>query len=225
MREKILYACGFLAAALLIRNLYVLLLQLPDEADQGPVYRILFYHVPAWFTSGVAIMVSLAGSIMYLVRKDLWWDTLAVAATEVAVAFITVGLVTGSIWGRIAWGIWWTWDARLTSALVLWLLYFGYLVLRTSIEDPTSRARISAVFSIFAFADTPIVWYSIEWFRTQHPAPVLRGDGYMDPAFKAVLYLNWPALMLLAVILLAVRMRQEERRRELDGLRRLAHSI
>ncbi|MFN0165050.1 MAG: cytochrome c biogenesis protein CcsA [Bryobacteraceae bacterium] len=225
MREKILYTCGFLAAVLLIRNLYVLLLQLPDEADQGPVYRILFYHVPAWFTSGVAIIAALAGSVMYLVRKDLWWDTLAVAATEVAVAFITVGLVTGSIWGRIAWGIWWTWDARLTSALVLWLLYFGYLILRTSIEDPTARARISAVFSIFAFADVPIVWYSIEWFRTQHPAPVLRGDGYMDPAFKAVLYLNWPALMLLAGVLLAVRMRQEERRREIDGLRRLAHSM
>ncbi len=225
MRSKLLYACGLLAALLLVRNLYVVLLQLPDDADQGAVYRIIFYHVPSWFTAGMAVLTALVASVAYLIRKDLWWDTLAVAATEIAVVFITIGLVTGSIWGRVAWGIWWTWDARLTSALVCWLLYAGYLVLRTAIEDPSARARISAVFSIFAFADIPIVWYSIEWFRTQHPAPVLRGEGYMDPQMKAALYANWPALMLLAAVLLAVRMRQEAARRELDGLRRQAHSL
>jgi heme exporter protein C len=225
MRLKVQYILAALAIPLLIRNLYVVLLQLPDDADQGAVYRIIFYHVPSWFTAGIACIIALFSSVMYLIKRNLRWDSLAVATTEVGVLFITIGLVTGSIWGRQAWGIWWTWDARLTSAFVCWLLYAGYLVLRSAIEDPSQRARISAVFNIFAFADIPIVWYSIEWFRTQHPAPVLRGEGYMDPAMKAALYANWPALMLLAAMFVLIRIHQEEARRELDSLRRLAHSV
>ena len=99
----------------------------------------------------------------------------AVAVTEVGLAFLAANLITGSIWGRVAWGIWWTWDARLTSALVCWLLYAGYLMLRRAIEEPTQRATFAAVFSIFAFIDVPIVIFSIKWWRTQHPQPVMGG--------------------------------------------------
>ncbi|MGH9658153.1 MAG: cytochrome c biogenesis protein CcsA [Bryobacteraceae bacterium] len=222
MRTKLICGLAAAGALLLIRNLYVIFLQLPDDAEQGPIYRILFFHVPAWFTSGVAIAVSLVASILYLVKRDLKYDAIAVATTEVAVAFLMVGMTTGSIWGRHTWGIWWTWDARLTSAFVLCLLYGAYLVMRTAIDEPAQRARLSAVLNIFAFADVPIVWYSIEWFRTQHPAPVLRAGGFIDPAMRSALYLNWLAVMLVASVLVLLRLRQEDQRREIDLLRRVA---
>jgi heme exporter protein C len=225
MREKVMYVCGAAAAILLVRNLYVMLNILPDEAQQGMIYRIMFFHVPAWFTAGIAVMAAGVTSVAYLVTGKPRFDEIAVSTTEVAVAFLCMGLFTGMIWARIIWGIWWTWDARLTSALILVLLYGGYLVLRGAIEDSAQRAKISAAFNIFAFADVPIVWYSIEWFRTQHPGPVLRGGGQMDPAMKATLYWNWLALMLLMVVFVLLRLRQEEMRREIDGLRTLAHAI
>ena len=114
-------------------------------------------------------------SILFLITKNFKFDALAVAVTEVGLAFLAANLVTGSIWGRIIWGIWWAWDARLTSALVCWLLYAGYLMLRHAIEEPTQRATFAAVFSIFAFIDVPIVIFSIKWWRTQHPAARLLG--------------------------------------------------
>lgn len=225
MRKKIILTLGILAIALLVRNLHVILVQLPDDAAQGLIYRIMFFHVPSWFVCGFALIASLIASVMYLVTKDLKYDSLAVAATETGVAFLSIGMLTGMVWARISWGIWWTWDARLTSAFALTLLYFGYLVLRTAIEEPTQRARISSVMSIFAFADVPIVWYSIEWFRTQHPAPVLRGEGVMDPAMKAALYSNVIPLAMIAAIFILLRYRQENVRREIDGLRRMTHAL
>jgi heme exporter protein C len=225
MRKTLIYLLGTAAAILLVRNLYVMLTILPDEAEQGMIYRIMFFHIPAWFTAGVAVMIGGTTSVLYLATGKLRYDAVSVSVTEVAVAFLCMGLFTGMIWARIIWGIWWTWDARLTSALVLVLLYTGYLILREGIGDPTQRAKISAVFNIFAFADVPIVWYSIEWFRTQHPGPVLRGGGQIDPSMKSVVYWNWLALLLLMVVFVLLRLRQEEMRRELDGLRRLAHAV
>jgi heme exporter protein C len=143
----------------------------------------------------------------------------------VSLAFAAVNLITGMFWGRIIWGIWWTWDPRLTSMLVCVLLYAGYLMLREAIEDPTARARASAVLSIFAFVDVPIVFFSIKWWRTQHPAPVVYGGGSMDPEMWRMLFLNWVPILLLWVVLLLVRMRQEEVRRELDALRLHAHAL
>ena len=130
------------------------------------------------------------------------------------------------IWGRIIWGVWWAWDARLTTMLVCWLIYAGYLMLRRAIDEPTQRARLSAVVSIFGCVDILIVWKSIEWWRTQHPAPVLsvRDGGGMGPGMEAPIYWNWLAFMCLAAILVMVRTRQEQRSREIDSLRRMAHS-
>ena len=118
--------------------------------------------------------------------------------------------MTGSIWGRIIWGIWWTWDARLTSALVCWLLYAGYLMLRHAIEEPTQRATFAAVFTIFAFIDVPIVIFSIKWLRTQHPQPVFWGGGSLPPDWTAIFGWNVLAMMLIGVVFTAVRLRQEE---------------
>ena len=225
MREKLIYALGAIAAVLLARDLYSIFMQLPDEASQGMIYRIIFFHVPAAITAMLCAAVACVTSVVYLVTKNLRYDAISVSVTEVGLAFLAANLVTGSIWGRIIWGIWWTWDARLTSALVCWLLYAGYLMLRRAIEEPTSRARISAVFNIFAFADVPIVIFSIKWWRTQHPQPVFWGGGSIDPAMYLTAVLNLVALVLLAVVLSLIRLRQEEVQREIDSLRRYAHAV
>ena len=226
VRDKIIYGLGVIAAVLLARNLYSIFMQLPDEASQGMIYRIIFFHVPAAMTAMACAAVACVASILFLVTKNFKHDALAVAVTEVGLAFLAANLVTGSIWGRIIWGIWWTWDYRLTSFFICWLLYVGYLMLRRAIDDPTTRARMCAVLSIFACVDVVIVWKSIEWFRTQHPGPVLeiRGGGGMAPGMEGVIYWNWLALLCLATILVMVRMRQEEVSREIDSLRRMAHS-
>jgi len=225
MREKLIYGLGAIAAVLLARDLYSIFMQLPDEASQGMIYRIIFFHVPAAITAMLCAGVTCVTSVAYLLTKNLRYDAVSVAVTEVGLAFLAANLVTGSIWGRIIWGIWWTWDARLTSALVCWLLYAGYLMLRRAIEDPTARARIAAVFNIFAFVDVPIVIFSIKWWRTQHPQPVFWGGGSIDPAMYVTAVLNLIALVLLAVVLSLIRLRQEEVQREIDSLRRYAHAI
>ncbi|MGA2132645.1 MAG: cytochrome c biogenesis protein CcsA [Bryobacteraceae bacterium] len=225
MREKLIYGLGVIAAILLARDLYSIFMQLPDEASQGMIYRIIFFHVPAAITAMLCSAVAFVASVLFLLTKNFKHDAVAVASTEVGLAFLAANLVTGSIWGRIIWGIWWTWDARLTSALICWLLYAGYLMLRHAIEEPTSRARIAAVFNIFAFADVPIVFFSIKWWRTQHPQPVFWGGGSIDSAMFLTAALNLLALILLGIILTLVRLRQEEVQREVDSMRRYAHAV
>ena len=225
MRDKILYVLGALAVLVLARNLYVIA-GLPQEAAQGAIFKIIFFHVPAAWTAIVAAITALTMSVQFLRTKDFKYDAAAVAVTEVGLAFLAANLVTGSIWARVIWGIWWTWDVRLTSALVCWLLYAGYLMLRHAIEEPTQRATFAAVFSILAFLDVPIVYFSIRWFRTQHPAPVfLSSNGSFPADWTRVLLANWLGLLLLAIVMTAIRLRQEESQREIDSLRRAAHAM
>ena len=136
--------------------------------------------------------------------------------------FCTAFLATGPIWAKPVWGIWWTWDARLTSSLVLWLLYVSYLLLRDFLEEPTRRATLSAVFGIFAGVDVPIVYFSIRVWRTQHPQPVVMGGegSGLDPAMSKVLLLSWVAFLILFVFLVIFRMRLEKNREEVRQLRR-----
>jgi heme exporter protein C len=151
-----------------------------------------------------------------------------VANVEVGLAFTLVGLATGMIWARIIWGIWWTWDARLTWAFITCLIYAGYLMMRNAIDEPTARARYAGVLCIFAFTSVVITFKAIEWWRTQHPAPVLSirtGGGRMDPAMESILYQNWFALMLIAAVMTAIRMRQEGVQREVESLRRQVHAL
>jgi heme exporter protein C len=199
--------------------------QLPDEVQQGPIFRIIFFHVPAAWTALLCTLAAMLASVTYLATKNLKYDAFAVAVTEVGLAFGAANLVSGMIWGRQIWGIWWAWDPRLTSMLVCELLYAGYLMLRRAIDDPTQRARIAAVLSIFAFTDVPIVVFSIKWWRTQHPQPVVWGGGRMDPAYYQMLFLNWIPILVLGIVMVAVRMRQENIHREVEALRRYAHEF
>lgn len=225
MREKVLYGLGFVGMLLLARNLYVIA-NFPPEAAQGAIFKIIFFHVPAAWTAIVAATVALVTSILFLVTKNFKYDAVAVASTEVGLAFLAVNLVTGSLWGHVIWGIWWTWDWRLTSALVCWLLYAGYLMLRHAVEEPTQRATFAAVFSIFAFLDVPIVVMSIRWFRTQHPSPVfLSSTGSFPHDWTMALLWNWVALLLIGIVMTVIRLGHEDTQREIDYVRRMAHAL
>ncbi len=227
MREKVTIGLVGAAAVLLAYNLYHIFLVLPDEAMQGPIYRIIFFHVPAAITGMIGYFVALLLSILYLSSGNFRYDSLAASVVEVSVVFSVLNIVTGSIWARIIWGIWWTWDYRLTSALVCVLIFSGYLMLRRAIDEPTQRARLSAALAIFGCIDVVIVWKSIEWFRTQHPGPVLSirtGGGNIDPAMEHMLYLNFLAILMIAIALVLIRTRQEATAREIDSLRRLANA-
>lgn len=227
MRQKLTIGLCAIAGLLIAWNLHTILLNIPDELNQGAAFRIIYFHLPAAMVSFTGFYAGMACGIGYLIRKDLRFDSVAASINEVSFAFGSITLITGMIWGRIIWGIWWAWDYRITSYFVCLLIYFGYFMLRRAIEDPTQRARLSAVLSIFACADIIIVWKSIEWWRTQHPGPVLsiRGGGGMAPGMEAPIYWNALAFLMLAVALILVRTRQDGMQREIDALRRYAHAM
>jgi heme exporter protein C len=224
MRDKILYVLGAVVLMILVWNINTIA-HLPEETRQGVVFKIIFFHVPMWAAAGTAVSVALIASVLFLFTRSFFFDALAVASTEVGVCFLTAGLVTGSIWGREIWGIWWAWDARLTSALICWILYAGYLMLRRAVEEPTQRATFAAIFSIFAFIDVPIVFFSIKWWRTQHPQPVFWGGGSFPPDWTVHFLWNMLAMVLLGIVMVAVRLQQENCQREIDSLRREAHAM
>jgi heme exporter protein C len=224
MRDKILYGLGLTAIAVLVWNINAIA-RLPEETRQGVTFKIIFFHVPVAVAALTAACVAFISSVAFLITRNFRFDSAAVASTEAGLAFLAANLVTGSIWGREIWGIWWTWDARLTSALVCWLLYAGYLMLRSAIEEPTQRATFAAVFSIFAFIDVPIVVFSIKWWRTQHPQPVFWSGGSFPPEWTHHFLWNMAAMVMLGIVIVAVRLGQEEAQREIDSLRRTAHAL
>lgn len=226
MREKAIYVLALLAALVMIPNLKTIFLGLPDEAMQGAIYRIIFVHVPAAINADIFFTVSLVASILFLAKKNFLWDSIAVSCIEVGTMLVLFNLVTGSIWGRNQWGIWWAWDLRMTSQLMCFLLYLGYLLVRPAIAEPTQRATLSAFVAIFAYADIPLVLMAIRLpnVRTQHPGPVLE-TGTMAPAFRGPFGLGILAMFLFCAALVLVRQHQESAQREIDSLRRELHSI
>ena len=139
----------------------------PDEV-QGDAARLIFVHVPVVIVMNIAFFLTFLGSVMWLWKKSAWWDAVAVSSAEVGVIFVGLGLATGMIWGRPTWGVYWTWDARLTSTALLFLLYLGYLVIRRIPAEPHVRNRRSAWVAILAFIDVPIVYESVNWWRSLH---------------------------------------------------------
>jgi heme exporter protein C len=206
---------AILTAVLLGYGLYQALWVAPTERTMGDVQRIFYYHVPSAWTAGVLFFVNFLASIAYLVWRNTKADALAVAAAEVGVVFCTIVLVTGPIWARPVWGIWWTWDLRLTLTLVLWLIYVSYLLLRrfsTSGQTPV----IAAVLAIFGTLDIPLVYFSIWFFRTQHPQPVIGGGGSIDPRMLHAFFVNLIAFTCFGVLVCWARFRLELRRREFE---------
>lgn len=149
--------------------LYLAFVFAPEDANMGPVQRIFYVHVPSAWVSMLAFGVVFIASIVVLAKRSAKADRFAEAGAMVGVLFTTVVLVTGMLWGHAVWGVYWTWDPRLTSYLVLWLMYLAYIALRAYVPDPQRKARFSAVVAIIAFLDVPIVYLSTVWFRTVHP--------------------------------------------------------
>jgi heme exporter protein C len=226
MREKTIYGLGILGTILLLYNFYNIFLVIPIDALQGAIYRIIFIHIPSALTAYSFYGVAVVASIAFLVKKNFWWDSLAVSAVEVGTMFTLVNLATGSIWGRVEWGIWWAWDARMTSQLMCFLLYLGYLLMRPAIAEPQQRGIMSAVLAIFAAADIPIVIMAIRIhdLRTQHPGPVLETGG-LAPVYWPPLLIGILCFLLLGSAMILVRLHQESSRREIDSLRRELHAI
>jgi len=196
----------------------------PVEKSMGIIQKIFYLHLPSALSSFVAFGVCFYANLMYVFKRQPKWDWLGVSAAEVGLAFISVVLVTGPIWAHPVWGIYWTWDARLTLTFVLWLLYISYLLLRSMLEEPEKRALFSALFGIFAFLDVPLVYFSIRWWRTQHPQPVILGGpgSGLDPRMRVSYLLVWAAFTGLLILLLNGRYKLEAMRASVEELRREA---
>ena len=203
-------------ALLLSFALYEALIGAPTERTMGDVQRIFYYHVPSAWTAFLLFLINFVASVVYLVRRNEKADILALVSAEVGVVFCTVVIMTGPIWARPVWGIWWAaGDIRLTTTLVLWLIYISYLVLRrfsTSGQTPI----IAAVLAVFGALDVPLVYFSIWFFRTQHPSPVIGGGGSLDPRMAHVLLINWAAFLCLAWLVSWTRYRLEVVKREVE---------
>jgi heme exporter protein C len=201
--------------------LYMAFIEAPREKTMGDLQRIFYFHVPAAITGLLAFAINFVASLMYIIRKNRRWDNLALSAAEIGVMFMAMVLVTGPIWAKPAWFIWWTWSPRLTSSLILCLLYIAYLLIRNYIEDPERKATVSAVFGMVAFIDAPLVWFSIRWWRDHHPAPMLETGG-LSPAMRPAFLICLAAFQGLLIYLLRRRFDLQSMRDEMERLERQA---
>jgi heme exporter protein C len=208
---------GLLTALLLIYALYQALVVAPTEQTMGDVQRIFYYHVPSAWTAFLLFFINFGASVYYLIKRCAVADIVALVSAEVGVVFCTVVLITGPIWARPVWGIWWTWDVRLTSTLVLWLIYVSYLMLRrfsSSGETPV----LAAALGVLGALCVPFVYFSIRLstYRGQHPRPVMGGGGSIDPRMLHVLLINWLAFSCFAFLVCWSRYRLEKLQRDVD---------
>jgi heme exporter protein C len=177
--------------------------------------------MPSGVTALIAFGINFVASVMYVVKKNRWWDSVALSAAEIGVMFMTIVLVTGPLWAKPVWFVWWTWSPRLTSSLILWMLYLAYLLIRNYVPDPDRKAMMSAVFGIVAFVDAPIVWFSIRWWRDIHPSPMVETGG-LSPAMRPAL---WTCLIVFQMLLLYLMRRRfflERARQDIEWLERRA---
>ena len=222
MKKLILSLSVAVTVALMVWGFYQAIYVAPEEQTMHEAQRIFYYHVPSAMVAFLFFAISLIGSIGYLAFRSSrtnWAqisDAWALAGAEVGVVFCTVVLITGPLWGRRAWGIWWTWDARLTTTLVLWLIYVSYLLLRRFASGPQMQT-LAAVLGIFGALDVPIVYMSNRWWRTQHPAPVFGGDSNsgMDPTMVGALMWNMLAWLAWGLLILGLRYRVERQQQKI----------
>lgn len=199
MKSPIFYLLSILTFGLLGWGTYQALVVAPPEATMGDAQRIFYYHVPAATAASLLFWTNFVASIWYLWKRSPVADAIAVTGAEVGVVFFGVVLISGPIWARYAWGTFWVWDARLTTSLILWLLYVSYLVLRSS-SEAGSTSVLAAALAVFAALDMPIVYMSNRWFRTNHPQPMI-GTPNLDPAMQKVLLWNMLAFCLFALVI------------------------
>jgi heme exporter protein C len=215
---------GGLALIVIAVGLYWALVQAPRDALQGDVQRIMYLHLPSILTAYLSFFLVFIGSCLYLWKREKRDDNLAHSAAELGVLFTALTIIEGSIWGKPTWGVWWTWDARLTLTAILLLIYSGYLMLRSLIEDKERAALSAAVLGIIGFLDIPLIHMSVYWWRTLHQPPsILRPDKLpwenVHPAMLAALAINFVGFLLLYFYLLSLRLRLGEVRSETKARR------
>jgi len=185
----------------------------PTEKTEGPIQRIMYLHIPSAWLAFFAFFIVFISSILFLWKKEREWDIYAHASAEIGVVFCSLVLITGPIWAKPIWGTWWVWDARLTSTLILWLIYVAYLMLRSQTEAGSMRARYAAVLGIVGFLNIPFIHFSVLWWRTFHPQPkVISAEGFgkgMDTSMLATLGISLCAFTLLYFLLMGQRIRLE----------------
>ncbi len=215
MRPKILLV---LSTLLILTALFMVFVYVPADAEQGNIQRIFYFHVPVAWIAFLSFFVTFVAGIAYLVKRKPLWDMIGSASAEVGLVFATLILITGSIWARPVWGVWWTWDARLTASLVLWLIYIAYFIIRSYITEEEKKARFAAVVGIIGFVDVPIVALAIQFSRTTHPTAIIF-EGGMAGSMLATLLVSIAAFTSMYLLFMAVRVHIKEDERELKGLK------
>ena len=211
-----------LSGLLMLFDLYLIFLVAPTDSVLGHIQRVFYFHVPIAVMSFFAFFLVFVASTIYLVGRDPRWDSLAHACGEVGVLFVTLALLTGVIWARPVWGTWWTWEPRLTTTLILWLIYVAYLMTRSYAPNQSKGALYSAVVGIVGFVDVPIVYYSVVWWRSIHPSPVvgpLSEAGALNGTMLAVLMFSFLTFLLLFLCLVLERIALRNAEDQLGAIR------
>jgi heme exporter protein C len=202
--------------------LFVVFLVAPREAVMGDLQRIFYFHVSSAWVGYLALFVAFCGSLLFLLRRDRRWDRLALCSVEIGLVFMTGAIITGSIWAKATWGVWWTWEPRLTTSAVLWAIYASYLTMRRALEDQGRKARVAAVYSVLGFVAVPINFMAIRWWRTVHPLVFDSGGSNLSPAMLATLIFSVATFTLLYSTLLTFRLGLERMSEQVRLLRRWA---
>lgn len=213
---------GVLTAVMMLWNLYNIFIYVPTEKSMGVVQRIFYFHVPSAMVAFLAFTITFIFSMAYLWKHKSWHDRIAYSSAEIGILFTTVVLLTGPIWARPVWNTWWSWDPRLTTTLILWFIYVAYMMLRNFAADELRGARFAAVYGIVGYLDVPIVYFSIRWWRTIHPKPVILGGkgAGLHVDMQYTLFFSMATFVLLMAFLLVQRLRLEKARMEIDHLKR-----
>jgi heme exporter protein C len=213
---------GLITLPLLVLGTYMALMWSPPDITQGQDMRLMYVHVPTIWTAFLALVITFGASVAFLWKRDLKWDNLAAASTEVGVVLTALAIAAGSIWARPIWGVWWTWDPRLTTTAILLVIFVGYLLLRALHEDPWARARQAAVVAIIGVLDIPVIHFSVLWWRSLHQKPSFLlqnfGDPTMDDRMEITLIVNTLAFTALYLFLLSKRLRLARLEREREQI-------
>lgn len=223
MSARLEAALGASAVAGVLAALWLIFVVVPTEATMGIVQRIFYVHVPCAWVAYLCFFLVAGASVAYLRTRSERADRLAVAAAEVGVLFCTLLLVTGPIWARPIWGVWWTWDPRLTMTVILWAIYLGYVMLRAFGAGEEGIASYAAVLGIFGVLAIPVIRVSVRLLHGMHPAVLTTregGSGLTDPTMRLTLFVTAIAMTLLAAWLVVLRVRLEGLERTAVGLRR-----
>ena len=219
LADSVLPAAALVA---MVAALYLVFVYVPSDRVQGIVQRIFYFHVPLAIVTFLAFGVTAVGSALFLWRGGREWDRLAHASAEIGMVLCTLVLITGPIWARPIWGTWWTWDARLTTTLILWLIYAAYLMMRTVSGPGEQGARYAAILGVVGAVDIPIINRSVYWWRTIHPAVLVTregGSGLSDPRMGLTLGVSFTAILLLFAWLLWLRTESARLRDALEDMR------